>query len=1133
MNNDLASRYAEQTKSLAAPSPTVRNAGFAAPITGKAINQTAPKPGNGFFDWAGNVGKQSLNIADSGISKLGSFAFNSAADIYKAGSGVVGSLYDIASQPFIQANANRNIDALNKKTHQLSLDYRAGKISKTDYSNSMKSIQKAHENINADLKPFIDGPSLKEREIEIVETAANVLTLGRYSTVEALAKTGAKGIIDRELPQIVTTAASKVDNLITKVPAVKELVNRNVAQISKAETSKLAGESLEQYMAREGKRVVAGLLIKRPVFYQTNIEGTQDIYNKLSQGQIEEGLKSAIWLGTQMVGGGPVGTFLKKGEQASGKLKALALGKGSYIDEISKQIGDGNPSQIRRFLQTVEKRAPDTFKDVEKTFRILQETNLQNANERLDIAVQNTLTHYQQHGIDLSTVTPSQLYKDMSKWAKADELAQSTIKSGLIKDVPKEEAEKYVVVRWDKSAKQGLANAIEGAGNNFQAIAKAIYDMADSPGVGWGNNEILMKRIDQAVNQGGTAKDIAKRIREIPTATTMLEGIPKKVRDQLAELGYTIAAPFGGRKTAIVTYDDTRKLVTGAIQKGNEVFDAASSPSPTLSAISGGLDKLGLSLQSSNDIAYSKLSESLVANLDQVAVGKNIGLVGDYDVTNGGKAILSKLQAYIENKKPLITVGGIGKVPALTDIRQLRIGEIQESLSITKDQAKTISKSINDAYTKVPLEFRGLGDKVVDTLYKYNPAQKYYSRIQSALRYTYNPFFRTQERIETALLSRVKGHNLIWMQSRPALDQGARLLDEGGFFTTGLSGEAAQDQVFGRITANLSQGQKRDLAGLGMKIAESKGVTLSKMITDHPDELEDALKVIVQYPSKGLISSPMARTLNLAFFPMRYNTKVTMLAAKELAKAPPSVQLAAVNSFLSMKDWLKSDEGIRWQSDHSDALQVLKWATPYGSIEQFYKVATGNVQSPGDLGLLGGLPVGVISQILDSQGIIDLNTPYVNPKTGDTYPDYIPQSTKARAAVALNDLFGSLFTYPGRILGLPGKEETLRKAVDAFIDTNGSDFEKRYQDQKLTPLQQNMVRVLKGDTSEEAIDALYQSPAPGQYNGYTLPPLNLPTVVAPTEIGKSFDKRTGLPSGKKISSKGKKKALPIPARQSQ
>jgi hypothetical protein len=166
---------------------------------------------------------------------------------------------------------------------------------------------------------------------------------------------------------------------------------------------------------------------------------------------------------------------------------------------------------------------------------------------------------------------------------------------------------------------------------------------------------------------------------------------------------------------------------------------------------------------------------------------------------------------------------------------------------------------------------------------------------------------------------------------------------------------------------------------------------------------------------------------------------------------------------------------------------------------------------------LGGLPIGIISQILDSQGLINLNTPYVNPKTGDVIPKYIPETTKARAATAVSDVLGSMFTYPGRTLGLPGKQENIHRLVRNFIDTNSEDYQINDETDRLTPLEQNMVRVLKGDTSKEAIDALYSAPAPGQFNGYTLPPANVNGLMLPK-------RRTGLPA------KGKKKkttAIPI------
>jgi hypothetical protein len=638
-----------------------------------------------------------------------------------------------------------------------------------------------------------------------------------------------------------------------------------------------------------------------------------------------------------------------------------------------------------------------------------------------------------------------------------------------------------------------------------------------------------MKQLTRIIDESGSAEEVARRIKAIPTATAMPDGLPSAVQKRLAKLGYGVAVPLGGvRRTPIVKLEDTKKLITGAVKGATDVFDEAVEPQPALRAIAGALDRIGLSPQGANRVANDSLRQSLVASLADTDIGRTLGFADhNGDVSKGGAAVLSQLQRYVENKKPLFILGKIssGK-SAVTDVRMLKPSEIAEALGVPASDAKEVQHALLDAYTKVPLELRGLGDRVVDYAFKYNPAHKYYARIQSAMRYSYNPFFRTQEQVETAILSKMDANKFLWLQSKEKLTQAVDKLTQAGFFEGNLNSAAADDVVFGRISANLTKYQKRNLAGLAQTLADRKGLTLDDMIRSYPDELDDALRVVVQYPNKGILTSALARTLSIAFFPMRYNAKVTMLAAKKIAELPPSLQLGVIQGFLKMNDWLKSDEGIRWQSEHAEAIKVFQWATPVGNIQQFYKLATGNIQAPGDLGLLGGLPFGIIAQVLDSQGIINLNTPYINPSTGDQIPDYIPQTVRARSAVAAQDLLGSMFSFPGRTLGLAGKEATLRKVVDAFIDTNGADFEKRL-DPNLTPLQKQWVKVLKGDTSEEAINALYNTPAVGQYNGYTLPPFDLP-LRPPTTPVKQATLRTGLPSTK--TSRRKKLPQPIPGR---
>jgi hypothetical protein len=772
-------------------------------------------------------------------------------------------------------------DQLDRMQAQLVSDYKSGKISKENYGLRMQDIAQSYQDLSKEVQTVASKADRGNIVQSAAMTAADILTAGKLELGEVGARTAVQAGGKEAIKALVDQADKNLlESLATKVPVVRDLLTRNLEAGAKREVQRLAGESAAQFMLRESKSLAAHYLIKRPIFYQANIAQAASLYDNFIKGNYKGAATDAAWLGSQMIQGGPVGVFFKGKDWLQGTLRKLSYGKQSFVDELSKRIGDGNPSQIARFLTTLKTRAPGEFAEAEKTFRILQETNLRSSGERVDQAVDNVLTHYVQHGYDLSDITPSQLYKDMSNWAQADELAQRTIKSGLVPGVSPEDAAKYVVVRWDQTARQGLINAYKTDG--LQGVA----ELMQRPGVGWSNNDILVHEIENVANSARTAQEFEDGIRAINTAGAQIEGMPKKVSEQLSKLGFAVAAPLHGRTTPSLAIEDTRKLVSGAIRGNTDIFDPANSPQPEFAAIAGWLERAGLSPTESNRAATKKLSESLVANLDNVGMGGRMGLTNSQggDVTKGGQAILSKLQRYIEDKRPAL---GLGRSAAISDIRQMTMGEISEALSITKSEAKTVSHAIMDAYTQVPLEFRGLGDKIVDTLYKYNPLQKYYSRIQSAFRYTYNPFFRTQESVETKLLSHAQANNLVWGKSRDELTAASKVLDEAGIFSSSLPGEAAQDQVIGRLTANITAGQKRDLAGLALDIAESRGMTLSQLALEHPDDVDDALRVVVQYPRHGFLASPLARTMNLVFFPMRYNLKVTKLAAEALSRQPP------------------------------------------------------------------------------------------------------------------------------------------------------------------------------------------------------------------------------------------------------
>lgn len=1069
-------------------------------VGGTTTPRPTTPPREGFIDKAKQVVGQTAGLGVSGVKAVGGFIKNSAVDIFNDAVTAGKALYEpvILTEKLRQFNYDSGV--LNDRQERIIQDYKSGKLSKDDYLLQLKEVADSRRALKQDVAPALEKNPIDYAE-GLYSTAFNVASVGSISLAKAgakeVAEAGGKETIDLFLQK----GSNKIEDALLRVPAFKTLVARNL----QADLKIMGSESLSKAVAREGKKVAFGLLIKRPLFYQANIEDARNVLAGVLEGDAPKALKSAAWLGIQMLDGGPLGAAGKGYKLLTGKAKTLAYGQGSAIDALSRRFGSRSASQLADLLVETKNLSKEAGKEVEDVLRILQNQQEKLFPNDVDGWADNLASNF----IDADSMTAKDFVANLINWRQADILGQSEMQK-LVKagKLTAEEAAAYTPVRWTQQARDALAKRI-GTEMDVQKQLDILNRYADR--YGFGNNQELMQRLEYEINRNmGGSGDIAKAIREIDAVSLAdkAKGVTKSVEKKLAKMGYIYAKPLGGRKIPFIEDANTLpKLVSESAEGAVDLFDPAVAPQPELAYVKNLLNKTGLSPEASQRAGQVKLTEAVATKLADTNI--------DYSYTtgkntlHGSKAILTRLQNYVEHMKPnklgrFVTAGAADKA-AVTDLRQLTKNEIIEALSskgnrITKSEARAIQQAINDGYLEMPLALRGIGPKAVDYLYKYNPVQGAYSRVQSALRYTYNPFFRVQESVETSLLSASQGanrfknlvaHNGIWNQSRAELDSVVKQLEDAQVFSSSLYGEAAQDQVLGRITANLTQGQKRDLAGLALDVANKQGTTVEALLRDAPDQIEDALRIIVQYPKDGILASPLARTMNVAFFPIRYNTKVTMLAAKTLAKQPPVIQKAALHGLFQMSSWLKSDEGIAWQAEYADALGVLKWVTPIGSIESALSLLNGSVDAPGDLGLLGGLPLGVVTQMLDSQGIIDLNTPYVNPETGDTIPRYIPQTVQARAATALTDILGSTFTYPGRTLGLPGKSENLRKAVRTFIDNGYDDYLVIPEDGKLTQLQRNMVRVLKGDTSEEALEAVFNSATPDSFQGFVVPPYQI------------------------------------------
>jgi len=960
---------------------------------------------------------------------------------------------------------NQALESLQKTQDSVTAQYKAGRMSKEDYNKALKELSDGFSNISKRAGVTITEADPKKAVNDFVDTAAFLFTVGSGRLISGATKSA-------EALSTATKVNTGIETALKKVPG------GYFTKILEKEGGSAAKIALQNSLGENAKLTASKLFIKYPLTYHTAFDDAGHILESLSKGDLQGAAGRALWGATALLEG-PIAAAFKGVKKFGISTKQGVFGTNGFYDELSSLTKDADRASIMRHvngLKTSDPKAYDEF--VNGWGKSVQAMNLFTARDDVKMAAGNISEWFYKQGNDISNLTGSEVFDSLRKYGKAIEAIHKDLKMGLVEGIPHDKTGQVLLGRFDRKTRDEFVAGLEKAGapRKGETIKDARERMlkflegASEEQVVWTHNAVLYNRVKTAIEEGRTVKQIREAIQSIDAGKAVGKGWSKETRKLMADGGYVPVIPKRITGSRYIAPEKAGKIATGFAEKGDPLFDVTVKPLPGLGGLGSAIKRAGLSPEDTT----ASVQQSLRGNLDDALKDVKLDVpIGD----SKGKWVSDRLSKYMESLpiSPTLTKNIVAQ-----DARHLRIGEIANALGVDRATARTVQKSILNSYTTLPMAMRGLGDKLVD--YSYNipligDLQRSYARVQGALRYSWNPFFRLQETAETEILSQMLsggkvpqgfGANgvisLFFKKTATDIDNAVQALTKKEVFSGTLTGMAADDVVIGRITANMTKYQKKSLAGFALKIADKKGVDIDTLLNENYDEVVDALRVVVQYPRKGGINSPLARTLNVAFFPARYNLKVAGLAATTLAKAPPAVQVSIVNSMYDFSTWLKSDEGTQWQSDNQDAIQAFRWLTPYNSIDSAMKILTGGKpESIGELGLMGGLPFGLISQMIDSQTSFELNTPYVDLKTGKLGPDYTPITDKARAATALQDLIGMAFSYPGRILGLPGKAELIRNGTKAFVKTDSGDYEITYPEDRLTDLQKKQYDYLNKD----------------------------------------------------------------------
>lgn len=799
--------------------------------------------------------------------------------------------------------------------------------------------------------------------------------------------------------------------------------------LSKAE--RILGASKEaQPFLPTGVGDIAKTLIKAPfkqeLINKPNVESAMALPGQIQQGQYKDAALNAATFAV------PAGLMAgKKGvEIAKSFIGKNIFDTSGVFDRViikgNKTMNQGLMALKNEANATKDGKILRMAKQTENQMRILQDILLKEAGGNAKLAAQN-FERYQSTSNSFKNKDILDALKEGTKHFKARYAAQKLESSGAIPANILKDGN-ATVARLTQADKKVIADAVEQSDNPLEVVKALRKDKTIK-------NDTLYGQLVDLANSGENPKLMAERIREI-SASDPIVALGKS--GQFGN-GYFVAVnKEAGRLATDVS--KTKEIVRGQEARFGKVGEL--------------LRKAGISPEEvtaeDNKYVFNKVKDEFIKRIDGVG-GKT------------GNSIYNSL-----NELADAGMSGLG----VTDIRQLSKRAIASKLNITTTDAGKILREAKDSYKILSLEERGLAGKLMDFNLRVNPVAGRYSRIQSVARYEGNPFFRLQENIETrAGLSSMGGKQVLPRTHK--YDETITKLNKSGIFSSGYGSEGADtlSNQFSGVKAKLSRDQQANIAATIEKFAGGPDKVDDWLRNPKNADLLNDFKTIVQYPDKGFTSSNLAKMMNLVAFPSRYNIKVTQFAVKQFMKQPAPVQISIIRGLKDFNDFTKTPEGIKWQADNKEALGLLSYFTPIQPITSVYDTLTGKNKSLLDFGMVGGLPFGVITRVLQGQGVLKDRVPYVDPKTGKVYSDRVPEDLKARAESLLNSIVDTLYTYPGRMAGMETSKKQLTQGIvnnATFGKLKDGNYSNVDRSGDITQEQQQQINVLKAGSDQKS-----------------------------------------------------------------
>ena len=233
----------------------------------------------------------------------------------------------------------------------------------------------------------------------------------------------------------------------------------------------------------------------------------------------------------------------------------------------------------------------------------------------------------------------------------------------------------------------------------------------------------------------------------------------------------------------------------------------------------------------------------------------------------------------------------------------------------------------------------------------------------------------------------------------------------------GLAGEAAFEQsiksrnfwfaISGQSSVRMATTFNKALtAKFGMSLETALDFTMENGVKIYKNPqmvqlMREATQEVFHY-KPGFLTSPLIKTMNIVWFPFRFEAKTVSLISKWASTLSPVNRLVVLNNWVHFANWAGTDEGIEWRRTNRNLFyNILAYTTAYEQIGQAVEAVTKGRLFGGNTGLIGGVPFGFVVNLARELAIFPDDPDQFDPKTGRRFTKETPREVVSAASLAI------------------------------------------------------------------------------------------------------------------------------------